>query len=66
MKRKLACVLLATVMLLCTAGYRTDSVSGSGFFEAYQILNADVPFAGNLHTAQFDSVKELDEDNFGR
>lgn len=59
--------LLVFVMIFAAAGcYRADSVSGSGFYAPYRILDADVPFAGNLHTAQFDRVERLEADRLGR
>ena len=59
--------LLVLAMIFAVAGcYRADSVSGRGFYAPYRILDADVPFADNLHTAQFDKVERLEEDRFDR
>lgn len=68
MKKRALCVVLLTVMLLCTILFMGchNFVDVTGYYAPYRILNADMPYSNNMHTSKFDKVEKLEEDSYGR
>lgn len=63
--RKQFLVVFAIAILLCGC-YQRGTVKQTDFFEPYRIADANIPFADNLHTTQFDRVEEIETDSYGR
>ena len=58
-----ALLIFAIVMSGC---HQQGTAWSTGLYEPYRIADANIPFADNLHTSQFDRVVELERDDYGR
>ena len=65
MKRVILCLLILTIMLLCT-GCPPKYVFLTDYFEASYFVDADVPFADSAGVLGRDTVRKLEEDEYGR
>lgn len=65
MKCKHLYILLVVIIFLAGCS-RRESVKDTGFYAPYHIADANVPFADNLYTTQFDRVEKIEQDKYGR
>lgn len=65
MKKVILCILFLAIMLSCT-GCLPEYVFVTGYYEAFHLVTADVPFADSTNKIRFDNVKKLEEDEYGR
>jgi len=59
-------VYLLVFAILFLGCYQFGTPDATGIYAPYYILGANVPFADNLHTSQWDRVTLLEEDSYGR
>lgn len=59
-------LLLLIIAMMLTGCYQKGTVMDTNLFEPYRIADANIPFADNLHAAQFDRVVEMETDDYGR
>ena len=64
MKQLILLLLILSIMI--SGCHQQGTASATGLYEPYRIADANIPFADNLHTSQFDRVVELEQDDYGR
>lgn len=53
-------------VFLFTSCHPPGTVAATGFYDAYHIVSRNVPYADTTFVGQFDKVKKLEEDAYGR
>lgn len=63
--KKIFCLLIIISVFLAGC-YQKGTVRDTGLYAPYCIAEVNIPLADNLHSSQFDRVKELEKDEYGR
>lgn len=58
--------ILLILSVMISGCHQQGTAWSTGLYEPYRIADANIPFADNLHTSQFDRVVELERDDYGR
>ena len=66
MNRRFLCVIALLTAMTISACYYPGTPAETKLYAPYCILAANVPFADNLHTSQWDHVSLLEVDDYGR
>ena len=66
MKKAIIILFVVIMLLLMLTGCLPNYVQVTGYYGVYHILDANMPYADTMNSVQFDTVKKLEVDSFGR